>query len=105
MGTITVRPKKPYTTDGMPLSSSIMGLNILQVRTEATSDIYMETDRPKGKAKMMANTVTHIVPKMRGTNPNWGAGVAVGNHSFPPSTSPTEISCPSSILPFFSFEA
>ena len=39
----------------------------------------------------MAKKLTHNVPVTKGRKPNWGAGVAVGNHSAPANTSFTEI--------------
>ena len=39
IGTITIRPKKPYTTDGIPFNSSITGFRKPLTRSEATSDI------------------------------------------------------------------
>ena len=75
------------------------GFSMARILAEDTSDIYMATDSPKGKAKRMANTVTHTVPSIRGMNPNWAAGVAVGNHSLPPNTSPADIVWSLSRLP------
>ena len=90
-GTIIVRPKKPYTTDGMPFSSSIMGFNALRTLKWATSAMYIDTASPKGRAINIAKKLTHSVPLISGRIPNIGDGVAVGNHSLPPSTSLTEM--------------
>ena len=38
-GTMTINPKKPYTTDGIPLSNSIIGFKRLRTLGFATSDI------------------------------------------------------------------
>ena len=46
---------------------------------------------PKGRANRIANRLTQSVPSSSGSMPNRGAGVAVGNHSLPPKTSPGEI--------------
>ena len=90
-GTITISPKNPYTTDGIPLSNSITGFNIERIRSDATSDIYTATLNPNGKANRMANRITHNVPVNSGRMPNSGAGVAVGNHSVPANTSRSDM--------------
>ena len=98
MGTMTISPKNPYTTDGMPLSSSIMGFSTPLTFGDATSDMYMAMLMPKGSAKSIANRLTHSVPSSSGSIPNRGEGVAVGNHSLPPSTSAALILCSSRIF-------
>ena len=90
-GTITISPKKPYTTEGIPLSNSMTGFIRLRILGLATSDIYMATANPNGKAMSIANKLTHSVPVINGKKPNWGAGVAVGNHSAPAKTSLAEM--------------
>lgn len=90
-GTITISPKNPYTTDGIPFSNSITGFRNPRVRLLATSDIYTATDNPNGNAKRIAKKLTQSVPMTKGTKPNCGAGVAVGNHSLPANTSEKEI--------------
>ena len=73
-----IRPKKPYTTDGIPARSSMAGLRTLLVREEAISAVKTAHPRERGMAMAMAPRVTRIVPAMRGRVP-YSGGVPVGS--------------------------
>src|SRR5699024_7952183 len=86
-GANTTRPKKPYTTEGIPANSSTTTFIPFFIRTGASSATYTATPKPKGKAISIAKKLTNKVPPIRGKAPNKGAGEEAGNHSRPPKTS------------------
>ena len=57
-GTMSTRPKKPYTTDGMPASSSTPGLSTAATLPLANRDRKMAHKRPVGTPTTMAPAVT-----------------------------------------------
>ena len=67
----------------MPAKSSMTGLRIFLTLLLAISARYIATAIPKGNASKIAPRLTQRVPSNNGSNPNWDAGVAVGNHSLP----------------------
>ncbi len=58
----TTSPKKPYTTEGMPASSSTAGLIMVRRRGPASSEMKMALAIPSGTARTMAPIITRIVP-------------------------------------------
>ena len=68
-GTITTRPKKPYTTDGIPARSSISGFKKFRTRIEAISARYTATAIPNGNESRIAPRLTQIVPNNNGNKP------------------------------------
>jgi hypothetical protein len=78
----TIKPKNPYTTEGIPASSSTAGLRIFFVRGDASSERYIAQPMDSGTAKTMAPMVTNRVPTMSGKIPYNGT-IAVGAQSGP----------------------
>src|SRR5690242_4421814 len=69
---MTISAKKPRRTDGIPASSSMIGLTISRVRGRAYCDTYSADATPSGTATAMATLVTFSVPMMSGHTPNFG---------------------------------
>ena len=68
----TIRPKNPYTTDGMPARSSIAGLNTAFTRGDASSAMTIAHAMPRGAAMTIAPMVTRRVPTHSGRVPYVG---------------------------------
>ena len=68
----TIRPKNPYTTDGIPARSSIAGLNMAFTRGEASSAMTIAHAIPRGAAMTIAPMVTRTVPTHSGRVPYAG---------------------------------
>ena len=68
-GTMTTRPKKPYTTEGMPANSSTAGCRTLRVRLLAKNAIYMAVIIPTGTPSNTAPAVTYTLPNIMGKMP------------------------------------
>ncbi len=66
---MTIRPKNPYTTDGIPASSSMAGLMTSFTRGEASSAIYTAVPIESGTAITIEPRVTSRVPTIRGAIP------------------------------------
>ena len=64
---ITISPKKPSTTEGMPASSSMVGLSTSRRRRGANSEEKTAAATPTGTATAMATVVTLSVPAKSGT--------------------------------------
>ena len=83
-GTITTRPKKPYTTDGIPARSSIAGLNSLTITAGAISERKIAVNIP---ISIPANTEPRVASRdaaTMGKIPNDASPFAeVGFHSLP----------------------
>jgi len=62
-------PKKPNTTDGMPASTSIMGLTISRSQRGETSATNTAASSPVGAASTAAPTVTRTDPNISGHSP------------------------------------
>lgn len=77
-----IRPKNPYTTEGIPASSSIAGLMTAFTRGGASSDMKSALPIPNGTARTIAPTVTRRVPTISVKIPYEG-GVPVGFHERP----------------------
>ena len=77
-GTRIVRPRKPYTTLGMPTKTSIAGRVIERAHGGATSAMKTASPIESGAAMIAATTITPSVPRTKGRMPNW-AGVADGD--------------------------
>jgi len=78
----TTRPKNPYTTDGIPASSSIAGLRIVFIREGASSAMKIAQPMESGTAKTIEPMVTRMVPTISGKIPYSGTA-AVGSHDNP----------------------
>ena len=83
----------------MPAKSSIVGFRILRTLGDASSAMYIATDKASGTAMIIAASDTKIVAKNSGNIPKIGAGVAVGNHSVPAKNDDRVILSPSIRLP------
>ena len=57
-GTSTINPKKPYTTEGMPASSSMPGRRTDATLLPAKRDRYIAVRMPAGTPTRMAPAVT-----------------------------------------------
>ena len=70
IGTSTISPKNPNTTEGMPARISIKGFIKSATFGCAISEIYIAQAIPRGTEKRIAPAVTIREPKRRGNNPN-----------------------------------
>ena len=70
--TITVRPIRPYTTDGMPTNSSTSGWNTLRPKRGATSTTKMALPNAMGSANSVDSNVTENEPAIMGSAPTVG---------------------------------
>jgi hypothetical protein len=64
--------KKPYTIVGMPANTSIIGLSVLRILSDANSLKNMAAVNPTGIATNMAISEVKTVPLIRGNMPNEG---------------------------------
>jgi len=71
-GTITTRPKKPNTTDGIPAKISTTDFKKNAEPGDAISEIYIADARPIGIATHIEPKVTRSVPKIKGISPKRG---------------------------------
>ena len=75
------RPRKPYTTDGIPARTSITGRTTARVRGPATQSASA-APTPTGSATTSAPNDTASVPAIIGRIPRMGFG-SVGSQSLP----------------------
>ncbi len=68
-GTITINPKKPYTTDGIPASKSTDGLMILYNFWGQKRAINTAVSIPIGTPIIIAPAVTYRLPSIMGKMP------------------------------------
>ena len=66
----TVRPMRPYTTEGMPTSSSTSGWKTLRPKPGRTSTTKMALPRAMGSVKTVESTMTPKDVTMSGRAPN-----------------------------------
>ena len=69
IGTSTISPKNPYTTEGIPASVSITGFNILRMVRGAISAMKIAQSRDNGTAKSNARAVIPKDPTIIGKIP------------------------------------
>ena len=81
-GTSTIMPTRPYTTLGMPDSSSTAGRTMPAARLDATLERYTAHIRPTGTPSSDAPSMPHTLVRMNGRMPNFGSA-AVEAHSVP----------------------
>ena len=81
-GTSTIMPMRPYTTLGMPASSSTAGRTTDATRRLATLERNTAVSRPTGTPMTMAPSVPQMLVRMNGRMPNFGSA-AVDFHSVP----------------------
>lgn len=82
MGPITIKPKAPKTTDGIPESNSINVWLIFLILFGRNSQINNEDRIPNGIARIIENRQTQKVAVINGRTPNEG-GLSVGAHLLP----------------------
>jgi hypothetical protein len=82
IGTNTISPKNPNTTEGMPARISIKGFIKSATFVFAISAIYIAQAIPRGTAKIIEPAVTRREPKNRGNSPNC-LGTDVGYQNLP----------------------
>ena len=75
-------PMRPYTTLGMPASSSTAGRTTDATRRLATLERNTAVSRPTGTPMTMAPSVPQMLVRMNGRMPNFGSA-AVDFHSVP----------------------
>ncbi len=80
IGTIMIRPKNPYITDGIPASNSTAGRTIRCNHTGAISAKNTAPSIPIGTPNAIAKAVAYKDPKIMGKIPNISAK---GSHSVP----------------------
>src|SRR3712207_4640746 len=68
-GTKTTRPKKPYTTDGIPANSSVAAFNGLYICLGQYIAIKTDVSIPVGTPTIIAPAVTYILPTIIGNIP------------------------------------
>ena len=76
-GTSTIIPTKPYTTDGMPASSSTAPRMTLATLGGATLERNSAVNSPTGTPIRMAPAVPYTEVRMKGRIPNDGSRVVV----------------------------
>ena len=81
-GTRTIMPTRPYTTLGIPASSSTAGRTMPAARLEATLERYTAHISPTGTPSSAAPSMPHTLVRMNGKMPNFGSA-AVEAHSVP----------------------
>ena len=82
IGPITIKPKAPKTTEGMPDNNSTKVKLIFLIFFGKNSQINKEVKIPKGIAKIIENKQTQNVAVIKGKIPNEGLS-SVGDHLLP----------------------
>ena len=68
-GDRAIIPMKPSTTDGIPATTSIIGLRISRSQRGATSATKIAASTPVGTAMIAAPSVTSTDPRISGSSP------------------------------------
>ena len=88
-GTTTVKPTKPYTTEGIAIYRLTAGFKIARIQAGANLAMNKAPTTPKGPPMAIANTVTARLPMIKLKAPNW---LLSGFHTEEKKNSPTETS-------------
>ena len=74
--TMMVKPIKPYTTEGIPTSSSMSGWNTLRPNPGAISTTKIAEPMAIGKANSVDRSITAKEPEIMGRAPTMGMPAA-----------------------------